>query len=755
MSRHMNRAFALNCYHRAVRAVGALALIGTVAPAALAQELTPTVTYPMTSAVTKPLWSMPQSSGAPSGAPEERPLGRLPQRHTASSQARPADQALQTGAGAHLPVQNQTNFGGIVQDGYIPPDPNMAVGPTDIVQVVNSAIAVFDKNGNMRSGYPKGLSSLWSALGGACGRNNAGDPVVQYDRFADRWLITQLGSVRSPYSECFAVSNTGDPEGGYSVYSYSFGTSLNDYPKFGVWPTAKNSAYLGTYNMFANGSTFSGAKLCSYDREAMLSGAAAPVQVCFDISGDGGFLPSDVDGPTIPLDGTPGYFLTWETTSRLRLYKLSPDFTTPSNSTLSTFTDISVNSFSPACTTTTCAIVPQPGTSRQLDTLGDRLMNRLPYRIFGDHASMVANHSVYSGQGSGVGVRWYELRTNGSGGFSVYQQSTFAPDANYRWMGSIAMDGAGNMALGYSRSASTTGAGFNGYPSIYVAGRQSTDALNTMGAETVLQSGGGSQTGYTRWGDYTSLQIDPSDDCTFWYTNEYYPQTASYNWYTFIGSYKFSSCGSSASTGDFSVSETPSSIGVSAAATGSGTVTVTSLNNFSAPVGLTTTCPPSGSSNHPISCSLNPSSITPPVNSSANATLNVAVDACTTSGSSSFSVTGGSGSVTHSATFSVNVTGRVFSLSASPASLTIPRGSSDSTSITVTNPSGSISLSVAGLPPRTSASFSPNPVVCPSGSAILTIKTNKRTPKGIYPLTITGNNGVTSSPPTSVTLTVN
>src|SRR5262249_41667813 len=150
------------------------------------------------------------------------------------------------------------------------------------------------------------LGSLWSALGGSCGTNNGGDPIVQYDKVADRWLMRQRSSNSSPYSECLAVSQTSDPAGAYNLYSYAYNTTLNDAGKLGVWPTTTNSAYLATYNLFANGASFTGGQLCAYDRSAMLRGSAAPLSICYTISNDGGYLPSDLDGSTAPLDGTPG-----------------------------------------------------------------------------------------------------------------------------------------------------------------------------------------------------------------------------------------------------------------------------------------------------------------------------------------------------------------------------------------------------------------------------------------------------------------
>jgi hypothetical protein len=545
------------------------------------------------------------------------------------------DDALQTVIHQNLDVSQHPSFPGLGSNGYIPPDPNLAVGPNHIVQVVNVQIGVFDKaSGAMHAGYPKTLSSLWSPLGGDCATQNAGDPIAQYDAVADRWLITQVGSLRPPYSQCLAVSQTNDPTGAYYLYSYSFGNNLNDYAKFGVWPTSTNSAYLSTANLFANGATFVGAALCAYDRAAMLSGASAPTALCYTISNDGGFLPSDLDGLTPPPAGSPGYFLTFETLSTLRLYRFTPNFANPNSSTLSSPPDINVSPFNMACGGATC--IPQPGTSRQLDSLADRLMYRLAYRKFSDHEAIVVNHSVTSG--SSVGVRWYELRGPFSSGTpSVYQQGTFAPDSDYRWMGSIAMDKNGDIALGYSTSSATT------YPAVRFTGRTPAYALNNMAPETTLQVGGGSQTGYTRWGDYTALRIDPSNDTTFWYTNEYYSSTSSGSWKTFIGSFQIVPA-----TPDFSLSATPSSLTVARGSSGSSQVTVGSLSGFNSTVTLTVSgCPAS------TTCTL-PSSATPPANGSTSVTLRISTTAATTLGTYTITIKGTSGSTTHST--SVNLT---------------------------------------------------------------------------------------------------
>jgi len=714
-------------------------LLAITAAQASAQSSAPTpaVSYPESFAVSPRLSDIHEGSGpAELKVRARRPL---PFHGAAAGAQHASDRALQTSAARRLDVRENPDFPGAGENGAIPGDPNIAVGPNHVVQVVNSEIAVFYKNGGIYPGYPKQLGSLWSAMGGNCATQNAGDPVVQYDKLADRFIVTQLGSLSSPYSECIAVSTSGDPTGSYYLYSYGFGSNLNDYGKFGVWPTASNSAYLATYNLFANGSAFVGADLCAYDRAAMLKGAASPAFVCFTISNDGGYLPADLDGSTPPADGAPGLFLNFETSSSLRLYQLSPNFANPGSSTLSSPGNISVASFSEACGGGTC--VPQPGTARQLDSLGDRLMYRLAYRNFTDHEAMVVNHSVAAG--SSVGVRWYELRRTG-GAFTLYQQGTFAPDANYRWMGSIAMDQAGDIALGYSASSSSL------YPSVNYTARTPGDPLGTMEAEATLQPGGGSQTGYTRWGDYSAMRIDPSDDCTFWYTNEYYTVTSSYVWSTAIGSFKLNNC-----TGapDFTISATasPLTLPQGQAGNSTGTVNVTALNGFKATVSLTAAgaCGTSG-----ITCGLNPAALTPPGTTSSG--LSVGISSGTPAGTYPITIVGTSGALQHSSSFNLVVSAPApdFAISVSPSSLTIRRASSGKYAVSVSakNGSSSVSLSLSGLPKNTSASFKPNPVTA-SGNSTLSISVNRKAPAGTYSLTITGKNtNFSHSYPVSLTI---
>src|SRR6266576_1896441 len=622
-------------------ALGCFLLAAGGASAQSAQS-NPTVTYPAGFAVSPPLSQISQPA-----LPTVQTIIPLRPRPLAGGGVLApslADQALQTAVGGVLELEDEggnPRFPGVSANGSAPPDPNLAVGPNHIVQMVNTEVAVYSKSGTIFAGYPKTIGSLFSALGGSC-TGEWGDPIVQYDKAADRWLISQLGSFSAPFAECFAVSRTNDPTGAYNLYAYSFGTNLNDYPKIGVWPTSTNSAYTATYNLFLNGGPFVGAALCAYDRAAMLSGAASPASVCYTINNDGGYLPSDLDGSTLPPSGSPGVFLTFETLSSLRYYQLSPNFANTSSSTLSGPTDIAVASFNEACGGGTC--IPQAGTSQLLDSLGDRPMYRLAYRNFGDHEALVFNHSVAAG--SSVGVRWYELRSPLTGAFTLYQQGTFAPDSTYRWMGSAAMDQAGDIAIGYSASSSSL------FPAIRYTGRIPSDTQGTMRAEISLLEGTGSQTaGLSRWGDYTALRIDPSDDCTFWYTNEYQPSNGSFNWATFIGTFKFTNCGG-APAPDFSVSASPASQTVVQGNPASYTVTVTPSGSFDGPVSLNTTGLPSGAS-----ATFSPASIA----GSGNSTMSVTTSTSTPTGSYTLTITGTSGGLSHSTTVTrvVNSAGSV------------------------------------------------------------------------------------------------
>ena len=466
--------------------------------------------------------------------PHEKPRP-IPLAHADGLADGQSDPVLQAVANIPVAAAAGLDFDGLgVGGGYTPnaapPDTNGTAGATQYVQWVNEAFAVYDKSTGNRLYGPANGNTLWTGFGGPCEADNDGDPIAQYDKAAGRWVMTQFAVTAPPYTQCVAVSTTGDATGTWFRYSFSYGSQFNDYPKLGVWP----DAYYVTYNIFT--SKFQGAKLCAFDRASMLNGQPA-MQQCFQLSNAfGGVLPSDLDSAAAPPAGSPNYMLNFGTNS-LNLWSFHVDWANPANTSLTGPTNLPVAAFSAACGGGSC--IPQPGTRQALDSLGDRLMYRLAYRNFGDHESLVVNHSVKaSGNKNNQvdGVRWYELRSPGATP-TVFQQGTFSPDSNSRWMGSIAMDKVGNMALGYSVSSSTV------FPTVSYTGRLVTDPLGTMGAEVVLQNGTGSQLKtLNRWGDYSAMVIDPVDQCTFWYTTEYLKQNGTFNWSTRIGSFKFLNC---------------------------------------------------------------------------------------------------------------------------------------------------------------------------------------------------------------------
>ncbi|WP_218081695.1 IPT/TIG domain-containing protein [Anthocerotibacter panamensis] len=514
-----------------------------------------------------------------------------------------------------------TNFDGVSNDdnntlfGFrvAPPDINGDVGPNHYFQWVNLAFRIFDKAGNLVLG-PRAGSSLWSGFGGLCETTNQGDPVVLYDPLADRWMVTQFAftsSTAPPFFQCIAVSTTPDPTGTYYRYAYDYGAAsaattggtalFNDYGKFGVWP----DGYYMTANQFGP-SGFAGGGVVAFEREKMLLGLPAQA-VYFNLGtvnpGFGGILPSDVDGAAPPL-GTPNYFFEVDDDNfgidsnpvdRLSMWEFHVDWANTSNSTFglngqpnvlfisslanpatfvrpdpatvvaNTLAEFNANlcNFSRNC-------IPQLNTTRGLDAIADRVLFRAAYRNFGTYQSLVLSHTVNatgtdtSSTGT-AGVRWYELRNTGSG-LGIFQQGTFAPDTVNRWMGSIAQDGSGNIAAGYSASNASI------FPQIRYSGRVPSDPPGTFGqGEATLFAGNSNQTSTSsRWGDYSMMTLDPLDNCTFWFTSEYAAtgQTSTTApWRTRIGSFRFPGCSPAPQAVSFSTPSGPvgSSVTISGA----------------------------------------------------------------------------------------------------------------------------------------------------------------------------------------------
>lgn len=464
------------------------------------------------------------------------------------------DPALQQTTGPKASIVRGVNVEGLGSGfpGYTvnlaPPDTNAAAGPTQVVETVNISYVVFDKTTGTAVTAPIAFTSLFAGAGNNCEVGFQSDPVVLYDKFNGRWVITFLAAtnggpigVSKPFLQCFAVSTTSDATGSYFLYAFDVtglagGTAgaLNDYGKMGVWP----DAYYMSFNEFtAATGVFKGASPCAFQSSAMVAGATASA-VCFlPLASEDSLLPSDSDGLPPPA-GSPNFYIgTLNGSSSFNLWRFHVDFTTPSNSTFTGPTTLVTGLYSEACGGD-AACIPQPTGGEVLDSLGDRMMFRAAYRNFSNltmpHEAIVVSHSVVAG--SSVGVRWYEIRSPNGTPF-IFQQGTFAPDANFRWMGSVAMDKVNDIAVGYSVSSSSV------FPGIRVSNRTPNMSPGTLSAEATIMSGHGVQqnTG-NRWGDYSSMSVDPVDDCTFWYAQEYIRSTGSFDWNTRLASFKLSRC---------------------------------------------------------------------------------------------------------------------------------------------------------------------------------------------------------------------
>lgn len=643
-----------------------------------------------------------------------------------------------------------TNFDGIGNGVYgysvnsAPPDPNGTVGPNHYFEIVNTAFAIFDKSGALKYG-PAASNTIWSGFGGNCEAKNDGDATVLYDQAADRWLVAQLMVSATPYLMCLAVSTSPDPTGSYYRYSYNYGSDFPDYPKLGIWP----DAYYMTTNLFANGSTFEGAGVAALNRTAILNGNANDQQLFRTSSAYGGLLPASLDGSSPPPSGTPNFLVGLGTDGQsLAYWTFQVDWSNSANSAFTGPSSIAVQPYAEACNGGTC--IPQAGTSTQLDSLADRVMYRLAYRNFGDHQSLVVDHSVTIG--STVGVQWYELRVGASNTLGLYQQGDWSPDTTYRWMGSIAMDKSGDIALGYSTSSSSQ------HPGIAYTGRTASDPAGTMENEVTVLIGGGSQTGdffngpLHRWGDYTSMAVDPADGCTFWYTNEYIPSNGDFNWRTRVASFKFSNCGA-APANNFTMSAaeaTPGSGTVAQGSTAQYTVSTTvTTGSSSQSVSLSASGLPAGST-----ATFNPQTISSGQSSALSITTS---NPTTPPGNYTVTITGTGTDATNTTTVQlvVNNAGDNFSMSASPNNLTLNQGSQGTSTISTTMTSGApetINLSASVSPTGPTATLNPTNVTT-GGSSTLTVSVNNAVAVGSYNVTVTGT-GQTGNQTQTATVSV-
>ncbi|MBK9097712.1 MAG: T9SS type A sorting domain-containing protein [bacterium] len=409
--------------------------------------------------------------------------------------------------------------------GYAPPDPSGDVGPNHYMAATNVRFQIWNKTGTSLLG-PSNLGTIWSGFPGPWSSSlNDGDPIVLYDEAAGRWFIAQFSLPNYPSSPSYilvAISQTGDPTGSWHRYGFTFSTGIPDYPKFGIWP----DGYYMSANSFNPG--YVGTIVAAFQRSQMLSGNSAQmVMFTRPSSTTWSLLPSDWNGTTTPTAGAPNYFGQIHDNSRyggtdgFDIFQFHVDWVTTANSTFTGPTFLTTSPFGGI------SGIPQQGTSQMLDDLDVMTMNRLDYRNFGTHQSMVVCHTINAGANR-AGMRWYEFRNTGAA-WSLYQEGTYAPaDGIHRWMGSIAINAAGQIALGYSVSSASM------FPSIRFTGRYPADPLGQMTiTEETIHAGLGSQTGLDRWGDYTQMVVDPNG-VNFWYINQYQPSTGSFNWRTRI-----------------------------------------------------------------------------------------------------------------------------------------------------------------------------------------------------------------------------
>ncbi len=564
------------------------------------------VNHAVAFAVSAPLGEAAQLPQVPQyGFHEANPVRRIPKRFTGQVVDRVEQSSLE------VPQANYSigaNFLG-VGNGFpnysvpdAPPDTNMAVGDTQVVQWVNTSYTVCSKTSPFTCGPAIEGNVLWNNLGGICAANNDGDIIAQWDVQAHRWLLTQ-NVFTGNYGVCVAISTSNDANGTYYLYQFPVvKNGFPDYPKWGVWV----NNYGETWNNFGTGN-YVGPVFCAYNRTKMLAGDKSAEQIChqYTISPNynDSLLPADLDSATLPPSGQDQFAigsLGDIDNSHLSLY--SVHINNPADWTQgATFTGdndsqlVSIATFTPACNGNYGgACVPQKGISDLADSLGDRLMYRFAYWNEGGSGQQhwLVDFDVAASGGQN-GVRWEDISGPQSAvaptAVSVAQEGTYAPDGNWRWMGSVARDKMGDILIGYSESCgSTCPNGTATYPSIFVAGRTPSDAAGTLEPELMLVGGTGSQPDTSnRWGDYSSMRID-QDGCTFWYTTEYYKTTTQFDWSTQIGSFSFAGCGGG---GGPQVSLAPTSlkfgkvlVGVTKGAkkvtltnTGTGTLTISTI----------------------------------------------------------------------------------------------------------------------------------------------------------------------------------
>jgi hypothetical protein len=593
-----------------------------------------------------------------------------------------------------------------------PPDANGDVGPNHYVQTTNFTFAVFSKAGAVLYG-PAATRTLFQGFGGGCEQADTGDPQVVYDGFADRWIVMYMswkyadGIAR----QCVAISRTGDPMGAYARYAFTYATNP-DYSKLGVWPP---DAYVFTTELPQTSTPLA----CAFDRQRMIAGLDA-AQQCLPLPMDRGQnsnpVPADVDGLVAPPAGSGAYLVTSPIWNDLGVFRLHVDWSDPSKSSLSPRQSVAVAPWNPA---PSALVVTQPETTQRLTSAIGMLRHRLAYRNFGDHESMVVTHTVdVSGT---VGIRWYELRPDGSGSLLVHQQGTFSPDAHHRFIPSAAMDARGNFAVGYSVSSDVV------YPSIRYAARLATDPLGILTlAEGSLLEGTESQTNSVRWGDYSAMQVDPKDDCTFWYTTEYFAGSAA----TRIGAFRLPGC---AGPDEFTISIDPTGRSVEPGGSVEYALRTRTLVAVPEKLDLSVAEVPTG-----LRSSILPAAVI--AGGSASLTISAGTGA-TMVPPMDFTVTATGAFTRQSAVARIDVVAKPdFTISLQPARVELSPGHGASIRLATasTGRIDAIRLGATALPPGVSASIDPSGLAA-GDSATLTLVADPTASTGTFTSTITGS----------------
>lgn len=485
--------------------------------------------------VSSPLWQMAKNVSVfkqGNREVENRPPQRVPKPIPGA-----VDTAVQSSlyAPVPLPLTITLNFDAQGADGFAPPDTNASVGDTQVVETVNVKYTVYDKTTGALTLGPLNGNAFFSGFGGQCESQNAGDPIILYDKMAGRWFFSQF-TTTNPYLTCIAVSTTSDVTGTYNRYSFSNGKEFPDYPKFGVWP----NAYFEGYRDFTNLSTFKGGVACAFDRAAMLAGSAATMQCSAAQGSYDVMLPSDLDGATLPPDGSTNMYVSLgASANQIDTFNFHVDFVTPANTTFALLKHLNVVAYSTICQvpfTRNC--IPQPTGGEKLDGLSGFLMYRNAYRNLGAVGQNLVAHTIATSSPSTAksAVRWYEIRTDANGPFT-YQQGTYQNNNNSFWLPSMAADKNGNIVVGFNASSSTLD------PSMFFNGRTASTPKGNLELPRKPIIGTGVQKNtVNRWGDYMSVSIDPTDDCTFWMAGEYIKTTGSFNWNTRLVKFKFNDC---------------------------------------------------------------------------------------------------------------------------------------------------------------------------------------------------------------------